>query len=108
MQWSSLQLLRCRRVSRCDEITPQSQCKPSAESSLFAEVQPDFAVSTAKVQQNPLSWHIRIIGKPTQIIFFLPKFGFSLTYSYLWLRRKYFRSCVPSVASGKPSAEKLK
>jgi hypothetical protein len=27
----------------------QSQCKPSAESLLFAEVQPDFTVTTAKI-----------------------------------------------------------
>jgi hypothetical protein len=33
-------------------LTLQGQCKPNAESSLYAEVQPVLAISTAKLQQE--------------------------------------------------------
>jgi len=33
-------------------LTLQGQCKPNAESSLYAEVQPVLAIFTAKLQQE--------------------------------------------------------
>ena len=41
----------CCYLCRCFFLTMQGQCKPNAESSLYAEVQPVLAISIAKLRR---------------------------------------------------------
>ena len=41
-----------RQAEGCFFLTMQGQCKPNAESSLYAEVQPVLAISIAKLRQE--------------------------------------------------------